>query len=324
MSGDYRAAVELATMAPSIHNTQPWRFRLGDDRIEVLADRSRQLPVIDPTGRQLCISCGAATEHLRLGVRSLDRAATVEILPDPATPDLLAVVHVGAESPVEPAERALIREIPRRHTHREAFDNRPLPGDLVEELRQGVASYDAWLRPFERPDDLVTVAVLLSRADETQRADVAYQEELRSWLRLDEDAPADGIPSTALPPTPVHERHSSLLLRDFDLDRVLAGETTAEEIMPPAERPFVAALGTEHDDAHAWLQAGRALGWLLVRAAAAGVAASPLNQVLDLSGTRARFAHELSLVGHPHMLLRMGYATGHPTTPRRDVNDVLI
>ncbi len=320
---DLRAVTELATRAPSIHNSQPWRFGLDGEALTVRADRDRQLPVLDPDGRQLHVSWGAAVEHAWLAVRSLGRECTVRLLPDADDEDLLARLESGVERALSDDERALIEAIPRRHTHREAFEPRPLPPELVDVLRRGVVPFDAWLQPVERADDLVKVAVLLSHADEAERADPAYHEELRQWVRPDGEPAVDGIPSTALPATPIAKRRSTLLLRDFDLDRVLTGTASADEVVPVTERPFVAVLGTVDDDRRAWLQAGRALAWLLLRGAVEGVFASPLNQVLDLAGTRARFARDLGLLGHPQMLLRMGFASGAPATPRRAVDEVI-
>ncbi len=321
--GDLRTVAELATLAPSIHNTQPWRFGLDGEAVTVRADRSRQLSVVDPDGRQLHVSCGAAIEHARLAVRSLGVDCTVELLPDTADPDLLARLEPAAPHALSDDEQALLAAIPRRHTHREAFEARPLPPELVDALRRGVVPFGAWLQPVDRADDLVKIAVLLSHADEAERADAAYHDELRRWVRPDGEPAVDGIPATALPATPADQRRSTLLLRDFDLDRVLRGEASADDVVPPSERPFVAVLGTADDDRRAWLQAGRALAWLLLRGAVEGVFASPLNQVLDLSGTRTRFARDLGLLGHPQMLLRMGYATGSPWTPRRAVDEVI-
>jgi nitroreductase len=322
-SQQLRDVVELATMAPSIHNTQPWRFVLHEDAVDVYADASRGVPVIDPTGRQLHISCGGAVEHVRLAVRGQGRAADVQLLPDPAEPDLLARVAIGAESAPTPDEIALVRAIPRRHTHREPFDARPLPPGLVDELRKGVDGYGAWLHEIARTEDLVTTAVLLSHADEAERSDPRYAEELRAWTRARSAEPADGVPPSALPGTPIGERHSTFVLRDFDPDGRLAAIADAGEAVPAGERPFVVVLGTPDDDRAAWVQAGRALVWLLLRATTAGVTASPLNQVLDLPAMRSRFTRELRLLGHPQMLLRMGFGSGHPTTPRRPVDDVV-
>lgn len=318
-----RDVVELATMAPSIHNTQPWRFGLSEDCLDVYADPTRAVPVIDPDGRQMHISCGGAVEHARLAVRGLGRAADVVLMPDPAEPDLLARLTIGPEAPATPEETALVRAIPRRHTHREPFDPRPLPPALVDELHRGVSELGAWLREIRTTEDLVTTAVLLSHADEAERSDPAYGEEIRAWTRTESDAGADGLPPSAMPPAPIHERHSTFVLRDFDPDGRLAAMSEPSAAVPAGERPFVVVLGTPQDDRQAWLHAGRALAWLLLRATAAGVSASPLNQVLDVPAMRARFTHELRLLGHPQMLLRMGYGGGQPSTPRRAVDEVV-
>lgn len=318
-----REVVELATMAPSVHNTQPWRFRLADDVIDVFADRSRTVPVVDPDGRQLHISCGAAIEQARVAVRGLGREAQVTLLPDPSDADLLARVAVGGEQPATAEDALLLRAIPRRHTHREPFDARPLPPALVDELHRGVADRGAWLRAIERPEDLVTTAVLLSHADEAERNDPRYTAELRAWTHQAPDGSPEGLPPSALPGTPVRDRHSTLLLRDFDPDGRLVAMAESAEPVPVGERPFVVVLGTTDDERPAWLRAGMALAWLLLRATAGGVSASPLNQVLDLPAMRARFARELGLLGHPQMLLRMGYGGGHPSTPRRAVDEVV-
>jgi nitroreductase len=85
-------------------------------------------------------------------------------------------------------------------------------------------------------------------------------------------------------------------------------------------------MGTTGDDRDAWLRSGRALGRLLLQATAEGLAASPLTQALDWAATRQRLRARLSLVGHPQMLLRMGYpATAEARTPsgRRPISEVL-
>jgi hypothetical protein len=133
---------------------------------------------------------------------------------------------------------------------------------------------------------------------------------------------ADGIPSSALPSIPVQARASSFRLRDFDL-REHSAQRPAANAPPPAEHPLVVILGTEGDDRQAWLQAGQALGRVLLQGAAEGVSASPMTQVLEVPATRLMLARQLGLVGHPQMLLRMGYGRGHRQTPRRPISEVL-
>jgi nitroreductase len=326
-----RTVVELATRAPSVHNTQPWRFaaRTAPDgdiaALDVFADRERSLAVIDPEGRDLHLSCGAAIEFARIGIRSLGRSCTVQLLPDRQEPDLLASIVIGGPQPPSDEEEGLLEAIPGRYTAREPFEDRAVPADLVARLEHAVSQTGAWLRVLGDKADEVTLAVLLARSDDIERHDARYETELTTWLNRPEGS-GDGIPAAAVVPT--HERASSLTLREMEADE-LAGERAgsgagdATEGPPPVEHPLVCIIGTPGDDNHAWLLAGQALGRLLLEAAECGVQASPMTQVTEVASARAMLADGLGLVGHPQIVLRMGYAHGHPTTPRRPVDSVL-
>jgi hypothetical protein len=313
-----RDIVTRATAAPSIHNTQPWRFRLGPDRLDLFADPTRNLEVVDPTGRQLVLSCGAALEHAVLAVRAAGAEATVVVVADLAHPEHLARLDIGGEHPPSAEDQALVLAMPHRHTHRGAFTAQPVPSDLVAELTRGSAEREVRLHALTDRDDLVVASVLLDRADRLEAGDPAYREELRRWRRSDADA-EDGVPDWALPSV---GPRTSLAMRDFGGDPAKTGGRSEDE---PVERPLVVILSTEGDGRPAWLAAGRAMGWVLLRAAAEGVLASPLGQVLDMPATRTMLGRELRLLGHPQMVLRMGYpadATEH-ATGRRGAESVI-
>ena len=328
-----RDIVEQATRAPSIHNTQPWRFvthpgtskDTGTDAgtIEVWTDPTRGLKVLDPTGRGRHISCGAALLHARLAAAAAGYAATVRVLPDPAEPNHLADLELTGSRPGDDdsagTDGDLAAAIPTRHTTREPFSDEPIAEDVVRELGQAAATEGAWLRIIDTPEDATAVAVLLAHADELQAADPAYVAELRQWTRRDDTG--DGIPTSAVPQTAPAERGSNYRLRDFVADREPVATSPQEP--PPVEKPLVAVLGTTDDDVRSWIAAGQALGRLLLTATAHGVTASPLTQALEIPATRARLASELGVVGHPQMLLRLGYGTSGAPTPRRPVDDVL-
>ena len=122
----------------------------------------------------------------------------------------------------------------------------------------------------------------------------------------------------------MHGRGSSLRLRDFgDVNEQTETGGAAAGEPPAVERPLVLVLGTEQDTATDWLQAGEALMALLLHAAAAGVQAQPLGQVVDREGSRARLGAALGVVGHPQMVLRVGYAKPGPESPRRGVDEIV-
>lgn len=310
----FRHVVEAATLAPSVHNTQPWRFVLRADGFDLRADRSRQLAVLDPGGRQLTLSCGAALAHAEVAARALGLDCQAQLIPDDSDADLLARVRLPAGNDPSQEEVRKAEAILRRHTSRSAYLERALPAELLEELRHVVEGRGAMLREIRSEDDLIELEVLLSRADRAEERDPEYRAELRSWLHPLESG--DGIPTEALDRT---RRGSSLRLRDF----TLTSPEGLREDSPPAEHPAVVVLSTERDTPEAWLQAGQALALLLLHAAQAGVQAQPLGQVTDLPSHRRQLALRLGLVGHPQLVLRLGYVEAHAATPRRAIDDVI-
>ncbi|MET0763980.1 MAG: nitroreductase family protein [Blastococcus sp.] len=326
---DWARVVAEATRAPSIHNTQPWRFTASPDRLEAFLDRQRALPVLDPTGRQQVISCGSAIEFAVVALADRGSVSEVELLPDPADPDHLATVRIVGPGGGTDEDRALAEAIGRRHTVRAPFEPRAVPDELLDRLQAEAGAYDTWVKPITRSEEQVATVFLISRAEEMEQGDPAYLAELQQWVRTD-PAADDGVPVEAVPSGDPRARPSNWLIRDF-----VAGEREQHPFLeardpdappPDVERPAVVLMGTENDDRRAWLQAGRALGRLLLHATAAGVAASPLTQALDWPATRTRMRARLSLVGHPQMLLRMGYPTESAAgglSGRRPVGEVL-
>ena len=314
------AVVEAATLAPSVHNTQPWRFVTAGhtQAIELYADRERSLPALDPTGRQLLVSCGAALLHAQVAARSLGLDVEIGLLPD-ADADHLATLILRPGQPATSEEQELSAATRLRHTQREPFETRQIDPVVLDRLRAAAAAESAWLHVVERRDDQLTLAVLLAQAERIEESDPKYREELHSWVRPVNSPARDGVPASALPHTAGPARHSEVTVRDFDLER------TMQELRDstPDERPTVVILGTDADTRSDQLRAGMALARVLLEATRAGVVASPLCQVVDLPGPRSQLRQQLTLLGEPQMLLRIGYGAPASATPRRPISDVL-
>lgn len=322
-----RGIVEQAARAPSIHNTQPWRFVSHHNVIELWTDPARGLDVLDPSGRARHLSCGAALLHARVAAAAAGYATEVTLQPDPTEPEHLADLGLDDGTHGQHQDRGLADAISARHTTRAPFTPEPLSDHAIAALHHAADTEGCWLRIVETPDDATAVAVLLARADELETADPAYLDELRRWTARDDDA-RDGVPASAVPDIAPSQRGSNFRVRDFVADREDAASTPSEE-PPPVERPLVAVLGTRDDDVRSWLAAGQGLGRLLLTAASLGISASPMTQPLEIPDTRARLAAELGVLGHPQMLLRLGFGVEDVTpgaasrTPRRPVEDIL-
>jgi nitroreductase len=330
MSDRWIPIVESATRAPSIHNTQPWRFTATGDRLDVFYDGDRALPVLDPTGRQQIISCGIAVEFAVIALHATGSATEVTLLPDPAEPDHLARIDVTGTHAPTADDRALGEAIADRHTVRAAFQPRAVPTELVERLQETATAHRIWVKPITDEEEEVATAFLLSRAEDLERGDPAYLAELHRWMRTDPTA-VDGVPADAVPAGDPRERPSNLLIRDFVAgsreQRTFLPSVDPDGPPPTVERPTVLLLGSDNDDRAAWLDAGRALGVLLLAATAAGLSASPLTQALDWPATRNQLRSRLHLVGHPQMLLRLGYppaGLAPVVSGRRPVAEVLV
>jgi hypothetical protein len=315
-----RTITQFAALAPSVHNTQPWQFTADGHTIEVRTDMERMLQVLDPTARQLHISCGIAVEFARLAVRALGYDVVVRLMPEPdGDPALLATLTVGHPMPATASERRLIDAIPRRYTDRGPYDATPIPVDVLNRIRDAAADRGCWLRVLDRPGDRTTAAMLLAEAEEIERADTAYREELAAWRRT--GSAADGVPVQAAQPWD-DGIVSDVPLRDF---AGTGGQASPGDVdVPPSvERDTLVLIGSDDDTPIGWLRTGRALALVMLSLTNAGVTSQPLGPVVDVPATRARLQRALGLLGHPQLLLRIGYGHGVPTTGRRDVDDLL-
>jgi nitroreductase len=302
--------VGMAGRAPSVHNTQPWRFAVSGDAIELQADASRQLHM-DPDGRELVISCGAALYGLRLAIRSLGHQPEVELVPGPPGPPVLARVRPGPPAPVTADERKLLQAVLRRHTHRGPFEPDPLPAALFARLRDEARAEGATLAqigPGPAREELMALAAAAARR---QDRDPGSRAETGWWSREVTSTARDGVPAHAFPAVP--GRHAGRLPpRDFDLGRGLG-------LLPPGTPapPATAVLFTAGDGQQDWLRAGQALYRLLLRAATQWVFARLSTQPLEDAATRALIRDRLSLPGAPQVLLALGVSrTAHPTARR--------
>jgi nitroreductase len=319
------AAVALAVRAPSIHNTQPWRWVYGPDGLDLYADRGRQLPAIDPDGRGLLVSCGAALYLARLGLAGQGWATQVRLVPDPARPDLLArIIPADQRQPVvDERTRALVAAAQRRRTERRPFRTDPVPMELLDllcRLDEGAGVYAHLIR---RPESRLDLAVVMSWADRLEAQDEAYRTELARWVRPDAASARQGVPPTAVPHlTEGQQRHTAVPVRDFEV-----GRTGAQQI--PAgvdEQPAWLVVFTTADDAAARLLAGEAYARLAVEAERLGLATSATTQAVDLPGVRERVRALMDWPDHPQMMLRVGWPPAGdpaPPTPRHPAEAVL-
>jgi hypothetical protein len=314
-----RFLLRYAILAPSSHNTQPWRFRIGEQAVELFADPSRALPVVDPDNRELVISCGAALEAFCLAAEHFGQRCHVEVLPDRGDEDFLARIQLEPDGNFTAADDALFAAIPQRRTNRGQYAERDLPDDLVSRLVADVASAGAWLHTIQG-DDRGHVAEIVAHGDRIQMADKRFRRELAAWVHPNRSAEHDGMRGYGFGFGDLMSVAGPLVIRTFDLGK---GQAAKDRALAQGS-PLLAVLGTDTDEPSQLLAAGRALLRILLRCCAAGVSTSYLNQPVEIVELRPKLARMIGRDGSPQLLLRLGYATPVEPEPRRPVDEVLI
>ncbi|MGW6915277.1 Acg family FMN-binding oxidoreductase [Kitasatospora sp. NPDC054939] len=309
--------ISAAVAAPSIHNSQPWRFRLRPETatLEVRAARERALPAADPQGRAMHISVGAAVLNLRVAARHLGWEPRVRLLPDPGEPDLFAAVGLDTPAAVRlPGTEELHEAIRRRHSVRTPFTGDPVQPFVLDELATAARAEGAVLH-VPGPEETARLLGLTAEAERRNTTDEAQRTESRRWIRTG-NVPPYGIPERALGP---RDRTGHLPMRDFTALHPAEHRASATF----ERRPCLAVLATARDRPEDWLRAGLALEHVLLAATVRGVRASLLHQAMEWSHLRwaAREPHERP--EHVQMLLRLGYGPEGTPTPRMAVRDVL-
>ena len=307
----FRKAVARASRAPSIHNTQPWHFVVRPDVLELRGESDRQLKALDPTGRQMVISCGCALFNARVGLVA-DRVVQVDRLPNPAEPDLLARLTVLDEpAPWTPLVR-LDPMIEKRHTNRRDFFDEDVPPDVIYELTTAADQEEASLVEIRKPEHKVVAAQLSREAETIQNIDPRYQAELQAWTTTDLRRP-DGVPVSAMPRTD-SRFESEGLIRDFDV----SGKGWLPRLRQSSLNHCLMVLGTAESSRLAWLRGGEALQRILLESTRLDYVVSLASQVAEVPSTRDRLRKELDLEFHPLLLMRIGRAAPTPASKRRD------
>jgi nitroreductase len=304
-----------AVAAPSLHNTQPWRFRVrdGGSVIELLLDPARMLPAADPGGRAAHIACGAALFNLRLVAAVDGLRADIALLPDPGRPVFLAEVRLaGAGQAAAPWERELHAAIQRRQTNREPYSTRPVPPDIGAELAAAAAAEGAVLHLLDR-DEALRVRRLAADAELCLLADPAYRAEVARWVGGARDS--DGIPDLALGPTSPEGGQP--------VRRFVPGRPRPIRYERFEEHPQLAVLSVRAGGTRNWLAAGQALQRVWLTATIRGISCCPLTQPLETADAWL-VRDPRSGSEQPQMILRIGYGPPIPAgAPRRAVTEVI-
>jgi nitroreductase len=314
---DLAELVRFATLAPSGHNTQPWRFAAAHDAIEIRPDFTRRTPVVDPEDHHLFVSLGAAAETLALAAGARGRPAEIRF---DREGDGRLVVALGS-GPA--AASALFEAIPVRQSTRADYDGRPLAVGELDLLERAARAPGVGLALVTDPAARDRLAALIVEANGRQIEDPAFVAELTDWLRFNPAqalATRDGLYAVASgnPSLP------GWLARPVFRLVFRPGSENAKIARQLASSAGVAVFFAERDDAEHWTRVGRAFQRFALQATALGIRTAHLNQPVEVRALRGALAAEAGAPGgHPCLVIRFGRGPLLPYALRRPAASVL-
>jgi Nitroreductase family len=308
---EVRDLIRYATLAASGHNTQPWRFRLGKDRIEILPDLARRTPVVDPDDHHLFVSLGCAAENLALAAGARGRPGALSFSPA----DEGAVVFAFGDGPAP--SPALVDAIPQRQSTRAEYDGRPVSAAHLETLAAAAAVSGVDLVLITDRRQMGRVRDLILAGNSAQMADAAFVRELKTWLRFsprEAIAAGDGLfsassGSPALPAWLGPRVFGWVFRADAENDKY------ARQLLSSAG---IAVFVSARDDKEHWVRAGRACQRFSLQATALGLKHAFVNQPVEVASMRPELATLVGMTGRrPDLVMRFGYGPTLPYSARR-------
>jgi nitroreductase len=307
-------ALTTASRAPSVHNAQPWRFRVKRDRIELHADSSRRLAATDPEDRELRLSCGAALFNLRLALEAAGVRPLVSMLPGHDAPGALAVIRRGGTIKMSDENRALLDAVPRRRTNRRPFLEAAVDPQQRHALVRAAELERSWLHVLTTPEERVQLKWFVQQAHAIQLGDGGVQAELAAFTGHRPGA-SDGVPPASAGVRP--DMQDEWAFRDFQGPERHPGKDYESD-------PLVVVLCSHYDGPLGELQAGQAMQRVLLTATTRGLSASFMSQPVEVRRVREELRRALGGTLAPQTVLRLGFSTPAPPTPRRPLSELLV
>jgi nitroreductase len=313
-----RDAVTLACRAPSLHNSQPWRWVADGAALHLWADPPRLMPATDQTGRELTLSCGTVLDHLRVAIAAAGWDSVTERFPDPDSPEHLAVLRFQPLETITPTQQLRAAAIRRRRTDRLPFAAPASWPTLYSVLCHTVVPYDVLLDDVA-DEQRETLADASRLTEALRRFDTTYLSELRWWTSPFE-SDATHVPEGAM------------------LSTSEAARVDIARAFPPAgggrrratidhDRSKIVVLSTDDDEPKNVLRCGEALSAVLLECTMAGMATCPLTHMTEMAQSREIVAQVIGTAGQPQLLIRVGRSPAHEQhvepTPRRPLTEVL-
>lgn len=310
--------IRYATLAPSGHNTQCWRFRIAEDAISILPDLTRRTPVVDPDDHHLYVSLGCAAENLSLAARALGMQGEVSFHAEGA-----GEVRVTL-APCQPEVSPLFDAIPARQCSRTDYDGSPIADEQLYLLQAAGTGQGVSISLLTEKKAIENVLEYVLLANGRQIGNRAFRQELETWIRFgDQEAitAGDGLFARSMgsPPTP------RWLGRWLFRALLRQGAENAKVARQVRSSAGIAVFISQADDQAHWVEAGRCYQRFALQATTLGICNAFINQPVEEASVRPAFAEALGIVGgRPDLVVRFGRGKAMPRSLRRPVEAVLV
>lgn len=313
--------LQYAILAPSGHNTQPWKFLIRENVVEVFADTSRHLNVVDPRHRELIVSCGAAIGVFQHAARLFGCRAHVHLHTQVSQSTPLASIELLAGPPPDEQETELFKAIFERHTQRDNFyDKAPDPEDIAY-CRVIADLYDTGFYTGTKTEDKRALANLIANGDRVQYSNPDFRRELANWLKSKKVGSSDGMSADSFGLPDILTPLGSLLVRTINLGNAV-GQTHLKQINQ--ESAVIGMLTSKNEDIQAWIKTGQALSHVLLYLTTKGLSVSFYNEPIEIKALRKELSKLVGKNESPQMLFRVGFGPAGKASSRRPLEECLI
>jgi nitroreductase len=316
----FKFFINYAILAPSGHNTQPWLFKINDDNIEVIADRTRALPVIDPDDKELIISCGAAIENMSIAMKYFGFKPEIFLMPDSGDNDLLARVKITIGYTPTEEEKKFFKAITKRRTNRRPFAEQMIDEILLNDFENLAMKEHTNFVIIKDEDTKKEILKLIEKGDRIQCENKSFCRELAQWIHPNRTNSKDGIPGYAYGMNDLLSYAQPFFIGNLEWGSIQAGRD--RNLVKGS--PLLTVLECNEDNQTDWLYTGMSLTEILLKACSEGIAASYLNQPIEVNELNLEIRKLLGLKGIPQLIFRMGYGKEVKPTPRRKVEEVIL
>lgn len=316
MPAQMQELIRYATLAANGHNTQPWKFAIKENVIEIHPDYARRLPVVDPQDRELWISLGCALENLLVAARANGYA------PEVTYPDTTEFIQVRLAADT-PQASPLFDAIPLRQNTRSEYDGQPIKAEEMDQIQALSLEPGVTLRFATNTADLATVLEYVNQGNLSQYANTAFVDELIDWLRFNKKeilASLDGL-YTRCSGNPEIPRWLGQMFVAGTKPQQQA-DTDAKKLRSSSGAVVIAS---QSDDRASWVRTGQVYERLALKTTSLNIKSAFLNQPIEETDLRSQFQSAMGLgTSLPQLLVRFGYAEAMPRALRRPVEQVLL